>query len=58
MIHHSMIVHGSGINKSSKSRKGLTVRFKARSSKVDKLKQNVYWKFLDKQVEQRKRVSS
>ncbi len=58
MIHHSMIVHGSNVNKSSKSRKGLTVRFKARSSKVDKLKQNQYWKHLDKQIIERKKISA
>ena len=55
MIHHSMIVHGSGINKSSRSRKGLTVRFKAKSSKIDKVRQKTYWKSLSKQVIERKK---
>ena len=58
VIHHSLIIHGSNVNKSSKSRKGLTVRFKTRSSKVDKLKQNEYWKHLDKQILHRKRISA
>ena len=56
MIHHSMIVHGSGINKSSKSRKGLTVRFKAKSSRIDKVRQKTYWKSLKKQVIERKKI--
>ena len=55
MIHHSMIVHGSSINKSSKSRKGLTVRFKAKSSKIDKLRQMRYLKSLKKQIIERKK---
>ena len=54
IIHHSLIAHGSGANKSKRSRKGLTVRFKAKSSKVDKTKQLIYWKQLDKQIEIRK----
>lgn len=54
IIHHSLIAHGSGVNKSNKSRKGLTVRFKTKSSKIDKIQQQIYWKQLDKQIEIKK----
>ncbi len=53
LIHNCAIVHGSNSNKSSNSRKGLTVRYKAKSAKVDKFMQKRYEYELGKQIHKR-----
>ena len=42
IIHHCLAVHGSYKNTSSKSRRGLTVRYIGKSSKIDKKKKKKY----------------
>ena len=53
LIHHSMVIHGSNDNKSNKDRKGLTVRFKAKSDKKLKYKHLDYLKQLRAQIKRR-----
>ena len=44
IIHHCLVVHGSNINKSKFSRRGLTVRFIGKSSKIDNKRKQDYEK--------------
>ena len=53
LIHHSKIVHGSNENKSNKDRKGLTVRFKAKTDKRVKSKHLKYLRDLREQIKKR-----
>lgn len=53
LIHHSKIVHGSYENKSNKDRKGLTVRFKAKTDKKVKSKHLKYLRDLKEQIKKR-----
>ena len=53
MIHHSKIVHGSNENKSNKDRKGLTVRFKAKTDQRVKSKHLKYLRDLREQIKKR-----
>ena len=48
-----MVIHGSNDNKSNKDRKGLTVRFKAKSDKKLKYKHLDYLKQLRVQIKKR-----
>ena len=54
LIHHSLVVHGSGINDSKNSRIGLTIRYKSKKSKIDKKMKFHYEKELLKQINSRK----
>ena len=53
IIHSCMVLHGSEANKSSNSRKGLTLRFKSKKSKIDKKLQIYYEEELKKQIKMR-----
>ncbi len=53
LIHHSLIVHGSGTNKSNFSRRGITLQYKAKNSKIDKMLKMNYEKDLKKQIKSR-----
>lgn len=46
LIHHSLVVHGSNKNSSSFARRGLTIRYIGKKSRVDKSKKNNYEKEL------------
>ena len=48
IIHSCLVVHGSNKNKSKLSRRGLTVRFIGKSSKIDSKRKQVYEKNLNK----------
>ena len=48
-IHHGYMVHGSSKNTSSKSRKGISIWFKAFKAKIDKKSQKKYLLSLKKQ---------
>ena len=50
LIHHCLIVHGSNKNLSNKSRTGLTMRYIAKSSKINKVAQKKYKISLNKQI--------
>ena len=53
LIHHSLIAHGSGRNMSNFSRRGLTLQYKAKNSKIDKKLKMNYEKQLKKQIKLR-----
>ena len=53
LIHHSEVIHGSGSNKSNKSRRGLTLQFKDKFSKYDYVAIKKYEKNLNKQIKKR-----
>ena len=53
LIHNCAVVHGSEKNKSRQPRKGLTLRFKSYSSKVDKFMKKKYEVELNSQIKQR-----
>lgn len=53
LIHHSLIVHGSGKNKSLYSRKGITLQFITKKAKIDKLRAIKYEKNLFQQIKLR-----
>ncbi len=50
LIHHCLIVHGSNKNKSNKSRVGLTVRYIAKSSKINRSSKLKYERSLKEQL--------
>jgi phytanoyl-CoA hydroxylase len=52
-IHHSMVVHGSGPNKSKKSRRGLTIQYKGLHSEYDLEHRAKYEASLKAQLEAR-----
>ena len=54
LIHHSLVVHGSAVNESERSRIGLTIRYKSKKSKIDKKMKSHYEKQLVKQIDSRK----
>ena len=53
LIHNCVVVHGSEKNKSNKPRKGLTLRFKSHSSKIDKFLRKKYEVELKSQINKR-----
>lgn len=53
LIHNCVIVHGSTKNKSKHSRKGLTVRYKIKSSKIDRFLKKRYETELKMQIKNR-----
>ena len=53
LIHNCVVVHGSEKNKSNKPRKGLTLRFKSHSSKIDKFLRKKYEVELKSQIKKR-----
>tara|TARA_B110000444_G_scaffold90697_1_gene85703 strand:- start:44039 stop:44788 length:750 start_codon:yes stop_codon:yes gene_type:complete len=55
MIHNCEIVHGSTANKSNNSRRGWTLRFRAKSTEIDKEKKKRYESDLNSQIKKRKR---
>ena len=55
IIHHCLIVHGSNPNKSKRSRTGWTIRYKAKSGKIDQFLKSRYEKELKEQISQRKK---
>ena len=55
IIHNSVIVHGSTANRSINPRKGWTIRYKAKSSKIDPFLQKKYELELRRQVDSRSR---
>ena len=54
VIHHSLTVHGSGVNRSSSSRVGLTLRYASSPQKFDKIRKKIYEKQLMSQIRSRK----
>lgn len=58
LFHHCNIIHGSPKNKSSISRKGLTIQFKDRYSKYNKKLIRKYEKNLIKQIHNRETAST
>ena len=53
IVHHCLIVHGSGANKSEKSRRGFTMQFKDKFSGYDEELKNYYENSLKKQLQSR-----
>ena len=53
LIHNCAIVHGSNANMSSNSRKGLTVRYRAKSAKIDNFLKQRYENDLSIQIKKR-----
>ena len=54
LIHHSLVVHGSGPNTSNKARKGFTIRYSTKDQSINKKAMINYEKSLEKQISQRK----
>ena len=50
LIHHCLIVHGSKENSSSQDRTGLTIRYKASSSRIVQEAKKKYEKSLREQL--------
>ena len=50
LIHHCLVVHGSQKNLSNNDRAGLTLRYIAKSSKINKVQKDKYEKDLKKQI--------
>lgn len=57
LIHHCLVVHGSNKNLSNKSRTGLTMRYIARSGKINRIAKKKYRISLKKQLILRKKAS-
>ena len=53
LIHHCLIVHGSGKNNSNSSRRGLTLQFRAKNATVDKILKKNYETQLKNQIKSR-----
>ena len=56
LIHHCLTIHGSGANKSSKSRLGFTIQYKDKNSKYDEKMLRNYEKNLSIQLKIRNKV--
>ena len=54
LIHHSLTIHGSSANASPKSRRGLTIQLKGKSSEYDLERKADYERKLQSQVDARK----
>ena len=53
LIHHCMVAHGSNVNKSARSRRGLTIQYKDKKSSYDLKRKKYYEKNLIKQLQAR-----
>jgi phytanoyl-CoA hydroxylase len=53
LIHHSLTIHGSAPNKSSRDRRGITFQYQGESCRIDNAMQHRYTNALESQVKQR-----
>lgn len=53
LVHDSHIIHGSTKNNSKNNRMGLTIQFQALKCKIDRERQKIYLKSLNKQIKKR-----
>ena len=56
LIHHCMVAHGSNVNKSARSRRGLTIQYKDKKSSYDLKRKKHYEKNLTKQLKARNQL--
>jgi phytanoyl-CoA hydroxylase len=56
LIHHCLMVHGSGLNKSEKNRRGFTIQFKDKKSIYDHDLLDNYEKKLNQQMKMREQI--
>lgn len=56
LVHHSLTFHGSSVNTSDNSRRGVTIQFKGKSSDYNQEMINHYTEKLKQQVENRKQI--